>query len=272
MDKKLNMNKSIRKHFSKKKHYRNTGSIFVDAVICFPLFLIAVITISFLITSVSVSENVVHSMSDEARKIAIENRSPALALKSKLTYLSDIKKRVVSENSGKINGVNVKRNYLPTNFFVDNLMKIEVDYTVPINLPIKFTKDIKNKEVVLFRKFVGQTNSGPKMPFSEMEKSVKGNLVWVFPRAGEKFHKEKCHFIINKPREKLFNMHIQNTYKPCRFCITGTVAYGTLVYCYVKAGEVFHLGHCPLVDKYVISMSKEEAKKKGYTSCKSCSP
>ncbi|MDR2456886.1 MAG: hypothetical protein LBD41_00145 [Clostridiales Family XIII bacterium] len=248
----------------------NKGSLFVDIVICLPIFIIAMVSLTYLITSVKISENIMHSLSDEGRKIAYEERSIITSVLSKTNYKNDIKNRIAGENQNKISDISVSRISVPSFLSVsDKLVLLKTSYKIPINLPIKMLSSIKSSESVLFRKFVGKSNNGKKMPFSEMEENVESNKVWVFPRAGEKYHKQDCFYIANKPREMIFTMNISNNYKPCKLC-SPTVPYGALIYCFVKTGEIYHIGSCAQVEKYVISMAREEAKKRGYGACLKC--
>jgi hypothetical protein len=120
------------------------------------------------------------------------------------------------------------------------------------------------------RAFVGTTASGDKMPLSELEDGGDSNIVWVFPRAGEKYHAEKCSVIKNHPKEMLLSSRIRRSYKSCKLCKPADAADGSLVYVFPAAGEAYHLGDCFIVERYVISMDRQDAREKGYTACAKC--
>jgi hypothetical protein len=108
------------------------------------------------------------------------------------------------------------------------------------------------------------------MTFEEMEEDDDSHLVWIFPRAGEKYHGEDCSYIKNEPREELLSGTVRRSYSPCALCKPGELGDGSLVYVFPKAGGAYHRGECYVVERYVISMSEDDAKGKGYSACSKC--
>ena len=103
-----------------------------------------------------------------------------------------------------------------------------------------------------------------------MEKDDDGVTVWIFPRSGERYHDRMCWYIENNPHEVLLDKNIRVRYDPCKLCKPAGCKDGTLVYCFVSSGKVYHIGECTIIDRYVIEVSKEDAEKQGYTPCSKC--
>jgi len=145
-----------------------------------------------------------------------------------------------------------------------------VDYTVPLRIPHIFKDAIKGEETVLCRAFVGTEDAGDVMPFDDMEEHEDGAKVWVFPRAGVRYHAEDCRYIKNDPCEVLLSNSVRRKYAPCELCEPGGARDGTLVYVFPHSGEAYHLASCTKVDKYVIALSEKDAREQGYTACSVC--
>jgi hypothetical protein len=257
-----------------KKFINRRGSLAVETAIFLPLFLIAVLTLGYLIRICGISENVYHSACDESLLIAAKGDIPVRLL----TYKKDLTARVMDENSKDLDGVEVDK-FLYRVPYVDvtngraytNLIGTTLDVDVKYRLPHLFRSTDKLSLTVISRAFVGHRNTGAeKTSFDEMEKDDDGELVWVFPRAGEKYHGENCSFIKNNPREVILDYKIRKKYSPCKLCKPNDAPNGRLVYCFPKSGGAYHLGECHTVKKYVISMTEEEAKSEGYRACKTC--
>jgi hypothetical protein len=151
-----------------------------------------------------------------------------------------------------------------------NIIGVSVDYEVKMRIPSFLKEKSVGSVCVVARAFVGKSNKGNVLPFSEMEKEDDSKAVWVFPRAGTKYHDENCRFVSNEAKEVILTSTVRSNYSPCKHCKPGSVSNGSLVYCFTASGKVFHKGSCNSVDKYVIEISEQEAKKKGYTSCSVC--
>jgi hypothetical protein len=255
-----------------KKNARR-GSLAVETAIFLPLFILGVLTLGWLIKFTSISENVYHALADETRGYAADavlSRAPA-GLKSA------VKARVEKENEGDITSVEVS----PVRFdfpyasalsgrVYTHLIGASVSYRADVGLSHLFANGLTGGETALSRAFVGASNPGDKMTFDEMEKGKDSRAVWVFPRAGERYHGESCSYIKNDPRERILTGAVRSGYSPCELCKPGGAPDGTLVYVFPSAGGAYHLGECYIVKRFVISMSEDDAKSKGYTKCAKC--
>jgi len=250
----------------------NRGSIAVEAAIFLPLFVIGILTIGYLIKFCMISEGVHHTLADEGHRIMAE----AAVVPYPVSAGDDIVKRVVSESRGEASNVSASRFLYRVpgvsrggRVYTD-LIAISVSYETPFKLPRLFLGEAWGERTVLSRAFVGMTQNGEPKPFSEMEKDDSGPTVWIFPRAGERYHEEHCSYIENNPREVLLDKSIKSRYTPCKLCKPDSQRDGTLVYCFETSGKAYHTGECTIVDRYVIEIGKKDAEEKGYTPCKKC--
>ncbi|MDR0876289.1 MAG: hypothetical protein LBN12_08785 [Clostridiales Family XIII bacterium] len=251
---------------------KNTrGSLAVEAAIILPLFIIGILTLGYLIKFTMAGEGVFHALADETGKFTAEAASP-LGIAA---YEKDVRARAEYESLGDVSGAQVSGLYrIPyigkSGNAYTNLVGVSVTWDTPIGLPRLAGDSLGGQETILARAFVGGSNGGNPLPFSEMEISDGGGTVWVFPRAGERYHTEHCTVIENNPRERLLDRSVRSQYQPCTLCGAQTAHEGDLVYCFPASGRAFHTGDCHLVERYVIEIDREDAKKQGYTPCTKC--
>lgn len=247
--------------------FQKKGSLTVEAAIFLPIFIIGVLTFAYLIKFMSVQENVFHSFTDESRVLATEFHVNPVAAPS---FELNLKDRIYKENGDNASAVDVEHfMYLYEVRGISGLISMDLNYDVTIKLPISFHKKIPVSESLLFRGFTGKEETTDPLTFEEMEKVKESDLVWIFPRSGTKYHGENCPCITSEPRQMVMSNRIRREYEPCSICDSGSLPDGSLVYCF-KTGKSYHRGDCPIVDKYVISIEREEAIKRGYTACKKC--
>lgn len=240
--------------------FRNTrGSLAVETAVFLPIFIIGVLTLTYLIKLVAVEENTYHAMNDEVRKAAAH----AGVYPAAFFLKGDVENRVRKENGDEIENVDFNSTYL------NGIIKADLNYSVKLKLPIKLVGELPVRDSIICRGFIGEQTAVNPMPFSRMEEDADANTVWVFPRSGTKYHDEKCSFIAVNPREKMLNASIRREYKACKLCKPGNMREGNLVYCFIT-GKVYHRGSCTTVDRYVISMVREEAEKRNYSPCSKC--
>lgn len=248
------------------------GSLTVEAAILLPLFIIGVLSIGYLLKLVMIEENVFHSFSDESHKLASEAKyNPVFPL-----YEKDLVARLYEENGSEIANVDVGPILyrLPSaglsGKVYTNLIGVSVNYDIPLKILPIFKKEIKGEETIVCRAFVGKDNKGDVKPFEEMEEKDDDFLVWIFPRAGEKYHGEECSYIKNNPKEMLLSPSVKRKYTACELCNPAGLPVGSLVYCFATSGKAYHRGNCYIVDRYVISISEDDAKDQGYSACSKC--
>lgn len=251
--------------------YRNTnkGFLTVEAGIFLPLFIIGILTVAYLIKFMAIQEAVFHSYTDEARLLSseayVDKVTPIVLFEPKLLD------RIYQENPTDLEKIHLDNfQYLYGNIKDSGLISMDLSYRVKLKLPIKFYSDLPITETLVFRGFVGADEELDPMSFAEMEKEEDSDLVYIFPRAGGRYHDESCTYLYAEPFEMLLSGAVRRKYDPCSLCKPQDIANGNLIYCFYKSGKVYHRGSCYTVDKYVISIEKEEAIRKGYTTCLKC--
>jgi hypothetical protein len=247
------------------------GSLTVETAIFLPLFIVGMLTLGGLIRLTAVSENVFHVLADETGRIAAQSGVAVLPV----GFKGDVRTRVLDENEARIKSADVspvlyRIPYAGKGKVYTNLIGASVNYETRLGVPELFRGGVSGSETVICRAFVGAGGSGTRMPFSEMEKDDDSRTVWVFPRAGERYHSERCSYIKNEPHEVILTASVRGKYKACKLCDPNAAGDGSLVYVYLRSGGVYHKGSCYIVERYVISISEDEAKEKGYSACAKC--
>ena len=152
------------------------GSITVEAAIILPMFIIAVLTISYTVKLIEAEENVINGVADEARYIA----AYAYIERTGIGVKSRIEKRVREDKAAE--AFSVKRlGYLYSDFHNTSLISIDMTYTVKNRMPVKMRGDFHRKTGVLFRGFVGRDNKGQIFSFDmrlQMTELQYGYFLW----------------------------------------------------------------------------------------------
>lgn len=243
------------------------GFITIEAAILLPVFFIGVLTFAYLIKLVTIQEAVVHTMTDEARKASAE--APLYPINP--FYESTLLTRISQEHPAEIEAMYPRDfRYLVRMDGNDGMIAMDVDYEVKLNLPIRFYSSLPLRERLVFRGFIGAEQGWVPMTFEEMERDEQSHQVWIFPRAGGRYHREDCTYIAVEPREMVLSSAIRKQYSSCEICRPEALGNGNLIYCFTRAGKAYHQGSCPTVDRYVIAVEKDEAIERGYTSCLKC--
>ncbi len=253
--------------------YTKKGYFTIEAAIFLPIFLIALITLAYVIRFICIEERIAHVSTDEGRYIstrAYDNRNYASGLKTRVILGIHLKERFDSEVKHGTECSITDYQYLIEKDSISGIITYNLAYTYDVNLPIHlFTSKIHDKELI-FRGFIGADYDQDSFDYELMEKENESVTVWVFPKAGEKYHGENCRYIKVYPRQVVLTKAITNQYKSCSHCNHEKSPYGSIVYIFNEKGGVYHNGSCFTVDRYVVSMDIETAKSKGYMVCKTC--
>ena len=246
------------------------GSIAVETAIFLPLFIIGILTLGYLMKFCMVSEGVHHALTDEAHRIMAD----PLTMYTPGANSQRITERIGGESRGEVKTIQTNAaltaGVSKGGLFYNDLIDISVTFDTPLKLPRLFFNEVQGERTALFRAFAGMSHDGAIKSFDEMERDDGGEMVWVFPRAGEKYHGEHCPYIENDPREILLDPSVRLRFSPCKLCKAAGSKDGTLVYCFMTSGRTYHTGDCTIVERYVIEISKEDAEKQGYTPCSKC--
>ena len=211
------------------------GSFTVEAAIVAPLFFLALAAVIFLIRLDLQQEAFLYDLTEEAKQAA---------------YLA---------------------HYLPLE--EDGGMRAEFYRTETLSVPVPFPffrqGRVNFRETLRFRGFVGLAAEGTPLAFEEMERESSDDLVWIFPRRGERYHKRECRIVTVYPEERHLTASLRRTYDGCQNCKPETLENGTPVYCFAT-GKVYHSRECSAVERYVVSIAKSQAEEQGYSACSYC--
>jgi hypothetical protein len=248
------------------KQNTKKGSYTLEAAIFLPIVIVGIMTLGFTIKMIATAENITFSATDEARLIAGNAYNIPIAP----LFANGLKKRIQDENI-KITDVEIYNfRYLYQSQDTDGLISFRLNYWIETGLPLGFMDGMDVSQQYLCRGFIGRTAQGFPIPFDEMEKNTSATMVWLFPEGGTRYHTQSCSFVASYPIQTVLNEEIRKRYKPCSKCGSAAAEDGTQVCCYQAYGEAYHLLSCPTVDKYIISMEKNQAESRGYTPCLKC--
>lgn len=257
------------------------GSATVEAAVFLPVFFLAMLSIILLIRLIGVEENMMQLITKEAVHVEKE------AYLTQLPVIPDTIGTKFTEGaaSGALMVLHLRENteFLPVenlrcSYFrylyekngTDGLICADIEYQSVIPFPSGFRRTLNFKKELMFRGFIGSTGSVGPMGFSEMEKDEPSNIVYVFPRAGERYHTQDCSVITTYAHEAYLTNSMLKNYSPCRLCDPNENLLGSKVYYFPKGGTAFHRKTCSLVERYVVEMDRQEAIEKGYTPCRIC--
>ncbi len=251
--------------FMEKRNTKN-GSYTLEAAILLPAVVIGILSIGFTMRMISTAENIAFAATDEARLIAMTAYNLPLAP----LFSDGLERRIMDEN--KVVAIADINNfyYLYPWAQKDGLISFRVDALIENGMPLEMIEGFPVEQRFRCRGFIGRTASGTPMTFEEMEKDADSTLVWLFPEGGERYHSKSCTFVSSYPIRMILNPDIKKHYDSCPKCDSATVGIGMQIYCFPEYGESYHVRDCPMVDKYIISMEKEQAESRGYTPCLKC--
>lgn len=245
-----------------KRNNATKGSLTLEAALVVPLFFLTILTLSSLIQFAGVQEKVFHVLQSEGRRIAMEAyRLPAPIPSQQLISLASIDGFQVRE---------LTYLYPDSSRDVEDLIRIGIKYHVPLPMPVKGKDWLQSSETLLLRGWTGRKPGGPALSPDVLEEATESQLVFLFPRRGEKYHAKDCSFVTPYPFETILTRKLMDRFDPCSICFDQEGDLGELVYCFQNSGTVYHLDHCPTIEKHVISMERQEAIEQGYQPCSRC--
>lgn len=236
------------------------GSLIVETTIILPIFLIGILTLAYLMKYIYMADEI-------ETKLVIESKNAAIEANLVGTTVAG---GFLERDAGTLATIDYKNIHANSHNGGNDVIIIDATYLTFTRLPIQFIKPVALNESISFRAWTGRKDHNHPMSWDDMRKDGNSDIKYIFPRAGERYHVKDCTYITNSPVEKILTASIKSTYGPCKICDAKTAIMYSLVYCYIKSGEVYHIASCPLVDKYVIEIDKKEAEEKGYTPCKKC--
>lgn len=259
------------------------GFLVLEASILLPVVLLTLISLIIVIRSIGVEEKMMGWFSEEAQKVSLgayllrpdnEDKNPSSMLPYELLqygiWEASAKNKAARSDLPIATACLKEFRYLYEEHGVTDLIQGSLHYQIQLPLPADFGREAHFVETLLFRGFVGTSgNSGP-LGFTQMEQDSQSHLVYVFPRAGERFHARNCRVIRVYPEQVLLTRVLNIKMDPCRLCRPDAKKIGSVVYIFPETGSVYHTGNCSLVDRYVVPVLEPAAVKEGYTACFYC--
>ncbi len=249
-----------------KQYISKKGYFTLEAALFLPVFIIGILTLAYCIKLFSTAENVTNSLLDETGHLAAQ----AYGKQTAPEFPAKLKLRVREENGRLRNFEITEFRYLHRSRGKDGLLTVACRYRIDLSLPLHLRDSFEMESRVQCRGFIGKRSAGISMPFSEMEKNGDSSLVWIFPDWGQKYHRETCTYVTNHARQMVLTKELVKRFRPCELCGSGSMRVGSYVYCFIRAGMVYHKDSCKTVEKYTIEIEKEDAAAKGYTPCSKC--
>lgn len=222
------------------------GGYIIEASVTLPLVILAIVTISSLISIQHVKENIYHSASEELRYSMIAS----YVYKDEVMLPIRLEKRLKEENKGKNVSTSVRGYYVGSNEGDTNdLIKFYVFHKTDIDLPLSFGREFRGQYKFVGRKFTGDNMKKKKLGFAAMESVVNNNLVYVFPQSGEKYHEFACKYLIPKTDTVAISPLIKLRYRSCKLCHSSKMHFGSTGYIFPEYGDAYHRKSCKTVKK-----------------------
>lgn len=268
---------------AKLKVYNRKGSIYIEAAIFLPLVIIMVLNLSYLIKVIYFQEEIFYTLINEGRRLSLEahlyevNSNNKLVTtiiekgpQNRIIFANRMTSKLKLDEQNNINSFSInefKSMYRENQ--IEDLFRIELSFELENKLNKIFFEDFISNQVLVIRAWTGKSNIGNPYPFKDMQKKILSNIVYVYPRSGEKYHLLNCSYIQSYPTETVLTSQIRTKYDRCKICNPTNKIDGELVYIF-RYGKDYHLGSCQLVNKYIISIDKTQAENEGYLKCNKC--
>lgn len=242
-------------------HVGRRGSYTVEAALFLPVFIVAVLTIGFLMKVIGGAECGMHAAADEARLAAAD----AYVLNASFGLTGRIEDRIKEEAPYVTEARVTDMRYLSGDGEIAFRMKYHLDVPLPLGIYDGF--DITDR--LKTRGWIGRTNDDP-FGFDAMEEYEESETVYIFPAWGEKYHSKDCTYVKADPVQVPLTGEIKRYYRSCPRCGSADLSEGALVYVFPSYGEAFHRPGCDSVKKFTVAMEKEQAERRGYGPCSKC--
>lgn len=222
------------------------GGYIIEASVTLPIVILAIVTISSLISIQHVKENIYHSASEELRYSMIAS----CVYKDEVMLPIRLEKRLEKENNAKNVSIGVRGYYVGANKDDTNdLIKFYVFHKTDLNLPLSFKREYKGRYKFVGRKFTGDTMKKRKLGFDIMENKVNNNIVYVFPQKGERYHEYACNYLIPETDVVAITPLVKLRYEACNLCNSEKMHMGSTGYIFPEYGNSYHRKSCQTVKK-----------------------
>lgn len=247
---------------------RNTskrGTYILEATLCLPILIIAMVVMISIIQYYCCIEDAAYITAQELRRGAIEanfvNAEPLIPVRifSKLDQnQSHVKSHLIREYKYK--------GQLPE---TDNVILLEYNLVMDTPNPIGIASRATYTVSAATRAYVGKKREIANMTVDEFM-SDSSELVYVFPKDGEKYHKESCTYVKATPSAIGLSSSVREKYSSCPLCKSKTMEDGNIVYVFPDYGESFHAAGCSSIVRKYVEVERSVAIERGYSACSKC--
>ena len=240
------------------------GIYTVEAAICLPLVLLAVITLGYFIEADSAWENSMNAAFREcsyAQCSGLDLSKAFLGVKLRHDAAGfgqdvdlNLSDRRYSYDDGRHTDVNSFR------------LRAEVDLT----LPLHFGRFFDYEAPVKYRDFVGLQYSRTPLGAEGLEQDEDSTEVWIFPQSGTRYHDKNCTYVRATVHSCILTNELRRQYDSCAMCGSGNLPSGSVVFCFYGDDTCYHRGNCRSIRRHTVVVDRTEAEEKGYTPCSKC--
>lgn len=252
------MTGSIRFRINKKGVYT------IEAAICLPLVMMAVITLGYFLEADSAWENSMNAAFREcsyAQCTGLDLSKASIGMKLRRDsscFGQDVDLRLTGR----------RFSYSDSRHTDLNAFTLRASVNLP--LPLGFGRVFEYEDMVKYRDFTGRKYDRPCLGAEGLEQDESSEAVWIFPQSGTKYHEEECTYVKAAVHSCVLTASLKRQYAACGMCGSGSLPYGSIVFCFSGEDTCYHRGTCRSIDRHTIVVDRNEAEDKGYTPCSKC--
>ena len=240
------------------------GVYTIEAAICLPLVMLAVITLGYFIEADSAWENSTNAAFREcsyAQSSGIELSKMAMGVRLR---------RDAADFGQNVNLSLTNRMYSYSDGSHTDLNSFRLRAEVDLALPLSFGRTFDYEARIKYRDFTGLRYERPSLGAEGLEQDKDSTEVWIFPQSGTKYHDESCTYVKATVHSCILTKTLRQQYSPCGMCGSGSLPLGSIVFCFYGDDTCYHRSSCRSIKRHAIVIDRGEAEEKGYTPCSKC--
>ena len=243
---------------------KKIGIYTVEAAICLPLVMLAVLTLGYFIEADSAWENSMNAAFTEcsyAQSSGLDLAKAAIGVKLRRDAASFGQDVSLSLSD---------RRYSYSDGRHTDLNSFRLRAAVDLDLPLHFGRYFEYEDVIKYRDFVGLQYERPALGDVGLEQTEDSTEVWIFPLSGTRYHDKNCTYVRATVHSCVLTNALKRQYSPCAMCGSGNLPAGSIVFCFDGEDTCYHQGSCRSIKRHTIVVDQSEAEEKGYTPCSKC--
>jgi len=240
------------------------GVYTIEAAICLPLVLLAVITLGYFLEADSAWENCM----DAAFRECSYAQCSGTAL-SKVSLSGKLRREAAA--CGQDVTISLSRRlYGYSDSRHSDLNSFSLGAAVNLPLPLGFGRAFEYKDRIKYRDFTGLQYSRPVLGAEGLSCEEDSIAVWIFPQSGTKYHVKNCTYVKASVHSHVLDNALKEQYSPCSLCDSAGLPAGSIVFCFGGTDTCYHRGTCRSINRHTIVIDRGEAEDRGYTPCSKC--